>query len=215
MKASASATPRRTTSRSNRVSLPSESVSRESAVRAPKATLTAALARLADGDRAAFDVVYAEAKPLVEQFVRRALTSGNGDFATDGDDIVQRTLIKIFEQCHRYDRDRSGGAWVVTLAAFEVRSVLRDGRRARARLSATDNRIADPHDGPEALAAARELLLAAEVALGQLSELDRETLLTSLSGDGGVIRGATFRKRLERATRRFFGVFRGHGYDER
>lgn len=190
-------------------------MSREPAVRAQKSSLTDALARLADGDRSAFDVVYGEAKPLVEQFVRRALASGHGDFATDGDDVVQRTLIKLFEQCHRYDSDRSGGAWVITLAAFEVRSVLRDRRRARARHAMPDERLPDPHVSPEELAASRELLLAAEAALGQLSELDRETLLESLSGDGDVVRGATFRKRLERASKRFFGVFRGHGYDER
>lgn len=197
------------------MTVPSPPANHESTVRAPKASLTNALARLADGDRSAFDAVYAEAKPLVEQFVRRSLASGHGDFTTDGDDIVQRTLIKLFEQCHRYDRDRSGGAWVITLAAFEVRSVLRDRRRARARHALPDERLMDPHESPEDRAAARELLLAAEAALGQLSELDRETLLASLSGDSDVIRGATFRKRLERASRRFFGVFRGHGYDER
>ena len=169
--------------------------------------LTAALARLADGDRAAFDVVHAEARPLVERFVRRALFGAPCDWATDGDEIMQRTLIRVFEECGRFDPRRSGEAWVVTLAAFEVRSIRRDRLRAKARFAPTDERVADPRGTPETQAATHEVLLAAEAALGRISDLDRATLLESLAGDGAQT--PTFRKRLERATRRFFRALKG------
>lgn len=172
-------------------------------------SLSDALARLADGDRAAFDAVHAEARPLIERFVRRATTPA--DFGSDGDDIVQRTLIRLFETCSRYDRQRPAGPWICTLAAFEVRSALRDRARRGARFSSPDEALVDPGIGPEDQAAARELVQAAEAALGELSDLDKETLLASLAG-ADAPQGATFRKRLERASRRFFGALRGHGH---
>lgn len=191
-----------------------EDVDQPSEHAASARVLCAALARLADGERQAFDEVHARARPLIERFVRQALSHGPGDWDSDGDEIVQRTLITLFEQCHRYDQRRDAGTWIVTLAAFEVRSSRRDRLRRQARFTGPDETTVDPHTSPEDQAAARELMTAAEVALGELSDIDRATLLDSLSSSGDGAKSATIRKRLERATRRLFGLVRGHGYEQ-
>ncbi len=169
--------------------------------------MTAALARLGDGERDAFDEVFRLARPLLERFASRAAPE-------DLDDLVQRTLVKAFEQCHRFDRSRSGATWLLTLAAWEARSLRRDRWRANRRSAgAVPESLASGAADPESRAELRELLLAVEGCLDALSPVDRATLEAHLMpGEGPA--GATFRKRLERATRRFFTQWsREHGRD--
>jgi predicted DNA-binding protein (UPF0251 family) len=65
--------------------------------------------------------------------------------------------------------------------------------------------IADVHDGrdQEARLIQRDLLSAAEEVLGALRPEDAETLSQVLAGEPPSIPRATFRKRVERAMRRF------------
>lgn len=179
----------------------------EDALRAAPDVLTAALGRLADGDRDAFDEVFREARPLLERFAARAAPD-------DRDELVQRTLIKAFEEAHRYDPRRAGGTWLLALASWEARSLRRDRWRARQRTEGEPSEALPATTAdPESQAALAELLDAATACLGALSPQDQEALEAALSA-GPNPAGATFRKRLERATRRFLDLWsREHGRD--
>jgi RNA polymerase sigma-70 factor (ECF subfamily) len=54
----------------------------------------------------------------------------------------------------------------------------------------------------------RDLLRAALASLGELSELDKETLLATFWDEGSSASGATLRKRRERALARLKASFR-------
>lgn len=126
---------------------------------------------------------------------------------------MQRTLIKVFEEAHRFDGARSAATWLLTLAAWEARSLRRDRWRARQREGGEVSPTLPAAGDPESAAGLAELLDHVAVCLGALSPLDREALEAHFAA-GADPTGATFRKRLERATRRFLNLWsREHGRD--
>ena len=66
------------------------------------ADLDRSMAALADGDRTAFNEVFASLWPVCRQFARRTL---NDDAL--GDDAAQSALEKLFFQAPRYERGKS------------------------------------------------------------------------------------------------------------
>jgi len=63
------------------------------------------LRRLSEGDRTAFDRVYAEARPLLDRFTARALSGG-----PDAEDAAQQALLQVFARASEYQPGRSAVA---------------------------------------------------------------------------------------------------------
>lgn len=168
-----------------------------------RSQLNDAMARLADGDREAFDVVFATLRPLVEQFARRVLGPG-----ADAADTAQQALVKLFEQASRYERGHDAVSWALAICAWECRSVRTRRARRREVEIAEAPEVASGQD-PEQATIAKELEAAASETLGQLSDADRETLLATIEAERPLgVAGATFRKRRERAFARLRQAWR-------
>lgn len=151
---------------------------------------------LADGDRAAFAEVFRVAKPLLVRYLGKLVAD-----PSVRDELVQVSLLKVFEDAASYDPDRDAAAWIVTLASWELRSHRRDVARTRARHGGeVDARIASTAADPEREAQAAQIADAVRACVGELSSVDQEVLLAVMNDERRV--GASFRKRVERALSR-------------
>ena len=164
----------------------------------------------ADGDRAAVDPLFQALWPIVAAYAARFL--GNAALA---EDCAQESLVKLFGQLDRFDRERDALTWALTHATWQCRTERRKQQR-RAEDSAaplaTDPDLAS--DDREKLEE-RELVRAALDMLATLPDRDRDVIAASLTDDDELRRAlapATFRKRLERALGRFRASWRSR-YD--
>ena len=87
--------------------------------------------RAQQGDRRAFDALVSRHKHVLYRLVRRYV----GD-ADDAYDILQDTLISVWEALHRYDAKRSFLAWVRVIALNKCRDFSRRRRFRRLILEA-------------------------------------------------------------------------------
>lgn len=163
------------------------------------------MARLARGERDAFDQIFALAWPTVRQLCVRALGEG-----PDADDAAQLALEKSFFEASDYDPSRPALPWLLAIASWECATVLkRRGRRPSEPLHAEVGAPADPAD-PETLLTRAELTASLEQALGRLSESDREALSSAYFAE--VKRASPMapaeRKRKERALTRLRALWR-------
>jgi RNA polymerase sigma-70 factor (ECF subfamily) len=170
-----------------------------------RSLLNESMIRLADGDRAAFEPVYAALWPAVEAFCRRMLGRG-----PDAEDAAQHALLKAFDRAATFEPGADALTWAFALAAWECRTVRR--RRGRARQAPAEEAASVPARGPspEEEAIASDLEDAAREVLGTLSEADRATLSATVLDEGppDATSGATFRKRRERAFARLREAWR-------
>jgi RNA polymerase sigma factor (sigma-70 family) len=155
-----------------------------------------AMIRLAEGDRAAFDVVFDGLWPDVLAFVRRAMP---GD--PDGEDVAQRTLLNVFARISEFDMRRDGVSWVFGIASYEVKTHRRKLQRRRETI--TDDsleRAEETTSSPEDLVIRHDLRGALAGVLTHLSDTDRDALLGGEDANtaAGVTRVA-LRKRRQRA----------------
>src|SRR4051812_36910792 len=81
--------------------------------------------RLADGDRSAFEPVYASLWAPLRAFCRRALP------ADDADDAAQHALLKVFDRASSFEPERDALTWALALAAWECRTLRKRRMRAR------------------------------------------------------------------------------------
>ena len=173
---------------------------------ADRQALNLGLARLADGDRGAFDTVFRLAFPAARAFAARHL------HAADADDAAQQALLRLFSRASEYDPSRDALAFALGIVAWEVRSARR--RRQRRRETCAVPELAA--DGsPETAVIDGELCASLTEALAALRPSDVETVL-ALAGlaPRPAVAGATFRKRVERALDRLRGIWRKcHGVD--
>lgn len=153
------------------------------------------MARLAAGDRAAFDEVFAALWPLVSSFARRLLQEEH-----EAEDAAQRALLKLFQQASRFDPERSAVSWALALTAWECRSTSTTRRRRGA--SSLEGCVPDPGPGPEQRALDADLVVRVAATLTTLSSEDQRTLHEALDGDGDAPKDAAFRKRKQRALAR-------------
>ena len=164
----------------------------------------------ADGDRAAVDPLFQVLWPIVAAYATRFL--GNAALA---EDCAQESLVKLFGQLDRFDRERDALTWALTHATWQCRTERRkQQRRAEdtAATLATDPDLAS--DDREKLEE-RELVSAALETLATMPERDRDVIAASHTDDDELRRAlapATFRKRLERALGRFRASWRSR-YD--
>ena len=74
--------------------------------------LNQAMSRLAEGDRSAFEDVYAATWPILNRFTRRTLPH-----SADADDVAQEALLKLFGRASEFDVSRDALAWALGIAA--------------------------------------------------------------------------------------------------
>lgn len=178
-----------------------------------RSSLDDSMRRLADGDRDAFDEVFAALWPAVRAFCARMLGHG-----ADADDAAQQAIMKVFDRASSFDPDGDALTWAVAVAAWECRSIRKRRTRVKNRreipLETSDaSDVASHAPTPEEATIARELEAAAVEALGVLSADDRETLRAAMNDERDpTLAGATFRKRKERALSRLRDAWRrAHG----
>lgn len=162
------------------------------------------MVRLADGDRSALARVATGVDGPVRAFCAKLLGPG-----ADAEDAAQEALLELFARASDFERDGDVLAWVLTIAAWECRTVRR--RRGRSRTSPLVAEPATEAPGPEATLEERRLREAFAAALDQLSAADQAVLADVLEGQG---RGPTFRKRKERMVDRIRATLRRlYGHD--
>ena len=169
-----------------------------------RAELQGDLTRLADGDREAFDGVFARLWPVVRSLAARYLPPA------DVDDAAQVALLRLFERASEFDPARDAAAWAIGLAMWEIRTVRRRAWRRRDTLDldeAADLPLSDA--SPEERAIAADLAAAIGRTLATLRAEDRDALLQFARDERTI--GAGFRKRLQRARERMRAAWRlGH-----
>ena len=167
--------------------------------------LRARLTELADGDRAAFDDVYERVWPLVRGFVARHLRSG------DAEDVAQEALLRVFSRASEFDRSRDALAWILGIAAWEIRT-----SRTRERRRREESLDEDQHDrdaeapSPEETAVRRERDRLVGQALAALGPSDAATLQSYMTSEHPAVAPATFRKRVQRAVKRARALIGSH-----
>lgn len=162
---------------------------------ARRTAVSACLARLADGDRSAFDTLLPELWPVILAFAKRTLRE-----VADAEDVAQEVFIKIAARIADYDRRRDGLTWVYAIAAFEIRTQLRRLQRRRELPPPAEN--AEPADPmPTHIDALIEQEMSAVLtdALGELTDADRALLGIGKGAGDETLAGATIRKRRQRA----------------
>ncbi|MCA9688630.1 MAG: sigma-70 family RNA polymerase sigma factor [Nannocystaceae bacterium] len=166
--------------------------------------LSAWMARLADGDRAAFDPLFSQLWPLLRGFSARLL----GDPAA-GEDVAQQALVRLFARASEFDADRDALSWALGITSWEVRSWRRRQQRCREASTDAPPERADERADPERAAIVRDLDRALLDALDQLGVHDREALFTSLREVRELsVKPATLRKRRQRALDRLRTAWR-------
>ena len=163
--------------------------------------LDALVAKLADGDRTAFDPVFRHLWPPALRLCRSMLKN-----EADAADAAQEAMEKILERASDYDRKRAALPWALAIVAWECRTILR--KKSRRREVGADMAPEAPVEGTDVDFEQRELIQNAVAILGELSEPDRETLIATFQDEAATVAGATFRKRRERALKRLRAAFR-------
>ena len=159
------------------------------------------VAQLAEGDRRVFTAVFRSLWPPTLKLCMGMLKN-----EADAADAAQQAMQKVLERASDYDPQRPALPWALAIAAWECRTILR--KRSR-RKEVSDE--AAPETAAEDVPAEMEqrlLVQNALVAVGELSEGDRETLVATFWDQAGDVSGATLRKRRERAVKRLRDAFR-------
>jgi RNA polymerase sigma-70 factor, ECF subfamily len=177
---------------------------REPAVRSEIQEL---LARLARGDRSAFDPLFERLWPLVRGFTARCLP------LAEADDAAQEALLRVFFRASEFDPSRDALAWVLGIAGWEIRTVRTKSRRRREDAEKAGVDRADGSPSPEQAAMRENLVRALDAAISELPAEDASTLLAYARGERPDLPGPTFRKRVQRALARLRSHWRyDHGH---
>lgn len=155
--------------------------------------------RLADGDRSAFDAVFAGVTPIM----RRVAVSMLRATPSDVDDAVQLAVTKLFAQAADFRRDGDVVRWAVALVGWECRTLRQRRRRESARAANPEVLVGAFALTPEDAAIADELNDHLRTLLGELSEADRTLLSRTVRGEPPAER-----KRRQRAGERLKALWR-------
>jgi RNA polymerase sigma factor (sigma-70 family) len=152
------------------------------------------MARLAAGDRAAFD-------PLFRALYPRALRLARQKLAADQSaDAAQQILMKLFARASEFEAGKPVLPWFYACAANEIHSLTR--RAARTARAADFSGVEQVTTGanPEQDLVDCELRQSIDLALSSLDD-ESAVAIRALLGDGPrpAVAPATFRKRVSRA----------------
>lgn len=169
----------------------------------PDDDVDALMARLCDGDRSAFSLVFKRLWAPTHRLCMGLLKN-----EADASDAAQQAMEKILERASDYDPKRPAMPWALAIASWECRTILRKRSRRRETSEVTEaSTDAGVHD-PETDLVQRELTEAAVAAMGQLSDNDRQALLATFWEEAASVDGAALRKRRERALTRLRNSWR-------
>ncbi len=158
------------------------------------------LARLADGERAAFQPLFDALWPLLRPFCVRFLAS-----EADGEDAAQQALLKVFARARDYDPSRPALPWILTIATNECRTLRKQRLRRKEVGSEPLDPLTAPRPSPEHAVIAADLQRALSAIVSELRPAELETLAAALADTKAprpAVPAATFRKRVERALSR-------------
>lgn len=167
----------------------------------PQTELDLAMARLGTGERSAFTRVFELLWPPIQRLCL-ALLNNEADAA----DAAQEAMKRIFERASDYEPARPALPWALAIAGWECRTLARKRQRRREAPEASEALPAS--DDTEALLVQQQLIRAALDALGQLSDTDRESLVSTFWEEAASVAGPTLRKRRQRALERLRDAFR-------
>jgi RNA polymerase sigma-70 factor (ECF subfamily) len=164
------------------------------------------MARLADGDRSVFTVIYETLWPHVFLLCKAQL-----NHEADAADAAQSALTRIFSRAADYNVRRPALPWALAIAARECKKFIckEQGRVTGVEL----DRIAARTD-VDAEHEERRLITAVLSAIQSLSDLDREALIATYWAESSGASGSTLRKRRARALSRLrAALWRLYGSD--
>jgi RNA polymerase sigma factor (sigma-70 family) len=174
--------------------------------------LGANMVRLAAGDRAVFDEVFAALWPPLLTLARRLL-----DSESEAEDAAQEALLEVLGNTERYDPSRDALSWAFAITAYEARTLRQRRRRRRETTGAAapEPRAAST---PEADLADAELRAQLARSVDLLSDQDREEIASYLGLAPDLTPGAPLaparRKRRQRALARLRSIWRSlHGFE--
>jgi RNA polymerase sigma-70 factor (ECF subfamily) len=168
-----------------------------------EAEIDALMARLASGDRSAFDALYSALAPRAQRLVAMRLGSERAS------DVAQSALLKVFASASDFEPGRPCLPWFYAIVANEIRAVRR--RDARLVSSEIDEAALVDDRDPEAALVERELERAIDVAVGSLDRDAANAILALLErAPMPDVKPATFRKRLSRAYAKLRLMLGGH-----
>ena len=141
------------------------------------------LVRVARGDEAAFEAVYARVSGMVYGLARSVLRD-----AAQAEEVAQEVLVEVWRTASRFDQRRgSGTAWVMMLAHRRAVDRVRSHQAATAR----EQRAAQPDISFDVVAETVEARLDAERVrrcLGSLTDKQQESITLA------YYRGRTYRE---------------------
>lgn len=125
----------------------------------------------------------------------------------DADDAAQQAMEKILTRAAAYDPSRPALPWALGIAAWECRTLRRRKQRRR---EASDEGLqeAASEQAPDAELARGELTLLLQSALQELTDRDRDLLISSYFHETEGALSPTLRKRKQRALDRLRLAFR-------
>jgi RNA polymerase sigma-70 factor (ECF subfamily) len=157
--------------------------------------LDARMARLADGDRTAFDPLFAALHPRAVALARLRLRS------TDAEDAAQEALVRVFARASEFVPGRPALPWFYAVAANEVHGAARRLARAQGRDAGPEAAAALVAPGdPESSLVLAELRAVVRSAIGTLDVDSANAILASIgeAPHEGALSPA-LRKRVSRA----------------
>jgi RNA polymerase sigma factor (sigma-70 family) len=165
---------------------------RDEVRRAAEDELDALMARLADGDRAAFDPLFRALYPLALRVASARVGPQRGE------DVAQASLVKLFARADDFEPGRPVVPWLYAIVANEVRAVLRSPSRDQRPIDAAFD-VASERD-TEATIVEAELERALDDAIRAL-DASAAAAIAALLGRGPppAISSTAFRKRISRA----------------
>ena len=129
------------------------------------------------GSRAAVEALLARVRPGVLRYCRARLGRSDGSYGS-ADDVAQEVCLAVMTALPRYvDTGRPFAAFVYGIAGHKVADAQRSAYRNRSEATDTLPEAADPAQGPEDLALAKEQAATARVLLDRLPAQQRELLL--------------------------------------
>ena len=150
------------------------------------------MARLAEGDRSAFEPLFRALHPRALRLARARLPSHRAD------DVAQAAMLNVFAHAHRFVPSRPALPWFYAILANEIRVASRQVRR-HAGGEDPDHLLSHDVSLEDALLE-RELLAALEQAIASLDDQAEQAIRAQL-GDAArpTVPPMTYRKRVSRA----------------
>jgi RNA polymerase sigma factor (sigma-70 family) len=160
-------------------------------------------ARLADGDRAAFEPLFRALHPRALRAARSRLDSAHAD------DVAQATLVNIFSRASEFEAGRAVLPWFYAFLANEIRNA---ERRSRREVSGdVPESISSSEEDPERRLLREEMERALTRAIDDLDETSAAAIASFLGrAPPPLVPAQTFRKRLSRAVAKLRILVGGH-----